>query len=100
MENKSIISHDEINEYIIVYPPIRQINDSSDTKEYLSLFSKAPKRNSLVMPFEFRQTLKKRKRSNNSFNLEKEDEKHKELDLEQNINQNEKYNIFLINKDI
>ena len=84
MEFKKI-QNNEINEYIIVYPPIKQINDLTETKNFLSLFSKSSKRGSVIIPQNINQLI-----------IEEEKEKSNEKDKEQN----EKYDYYLINKDI
>ena len=77
--------NNEINEYVIVYPPIKNISEMTDTKKYLSFFSKTSKRGSLYNPTK-----------NNQLILEEEKENINEKEKEPN----EKYNCYLINKDI
>ena len=87
----------KINEFILVYPPIKQINDLSESKKYLSLFKKAPKRHSSVKSFEINDIIKNNDNNNNVLNIEKEIEKEKTK--EEKEKEKENFNC-LIEKDI
>ena len=98
MENKKINPQNEVNEFVVVYPPIKEINDLTDTKKYLMFFTKVAKRSSFLGTPIKDYTKVKNRNSNNSINYEKE--KHKELDKGQEKNENDKNNYYLIDKDI
>ena len=102
MENKNKFPQNEVNEYVVVYPPIKEINDLTDTKQFLALFSRIPRRSSILNP-QMKDFLKiQNLNSNNLINSQKEPEKSKEQNKnkDQEKNETEKYNCFLINKDI
>ena len=56
--------NNEINEYVIVYPPIKNISEMTDTKKYLSFFSKTSKRGSLYNPTKNNQLILEEEKEN------------------------------------
>ena len=103
MENNIPRTKIEINEYVQVYPSIKNIFESSDSKKYLYLFSqKTYKRASFIPTSQINKITNNRKysrqMSNSSLNVEMEKEFDKDIEKEKKLN--EKRDYFLINKDI
>jgi len=103
MENNIPRTKIEINEYVQVYPSIKNIFESSDSKKFLYLFSqKTYKRASFIPTSQINKITNNRKysrqMSNSSLNVEMEKEFDKDIEKEKKLN--EKRDYFLINKDI
>ena len=90
MENNIPKKKIEINEYIQVYPSIKNIFESSDSKKYLYLFSqKTYKRASFMPPSQINKNTNNdkysRHLSNSSLNVEMEKEIEKDIEKEKKI---------------
>ena len=100
MESNKKVSNIQVNEYILVYPHIKQINDYSDTRKYLTFFGRPSKKFSFNYQSEKDES--KTRNSKNSINIEKEKIKDLEKKIEKNKNNENDIsnNYYLINKDI
>ena len=101
MESNKDITNIQANEYILVYPHIKQVNDYSDTKKFLTFFRKPPKKSSFI--YQSEKDVTKMHSSKKSLNIEKEKLKDLEKKLDQDKdknNDNDISNYYLINKDI